>query len=181
MGKAGGLSRLLSFDESITAPLRLPKERAAWRMLALLTAHTGDSPVWAVILGAVWFLGDPRWKAIVILAAAGMVVTEIIVIAVKMIVRRPRPAGDMGAIYRKTDPYSFPSGHSARVAMLAIISGLYCPPLLLAAVLVWGPVMLFCRIAIGIHYVLDILAGLVLGVGITIVVIQAAQLIAARL
>jgi membrane-associated phospholipid phosphatase len=176
-----GLERLLSFDAAVTAPLTLSKESGIWRTLALLTAHTGDSPVWAAIFAAVWFLGDPRWRAIVILAVAGMVITEFVVIIVKMSVRRPRPAGDLGGIYRKTDPYSFPSGHSARAAMLSILSGLYCPPLVFAAILVWSPVMLLSRIAIGIHYVLDILAGIVLGAGLTFVVIEAVHWVVARI
>jgi membrane-associated phospholipid phosphatase len=182
MGKAAArVARLVSWDAAITAPLTLPEKSRTWRTLALLVAHSGDSPVWAAIFAAVWFLGDPMWRAIVILAVAGMVGIEIVVILVKMSVKRLRPAGTFGAIYRKTDPYSFPSGHAARAAMLIILSGLYCPPLIFAGALLWSPVMILSRIAIGIHYVLDIIAGLILGTGLTFVVIQAVHYAVSRL
>jgi membrane-associated phospholipid phosphatase len=182
MGKAAGrIGRIASFDAAITAPLALPEKRKVPRVLALLIAHSGDSPVWAAVFAAVWLLGDPQWRAVVILAVVGMIAVEMVVIIVKMSVKRLRPAGSFGAIYRKTDPYSFPSGHAARAAMLIILSGLYCPTLVFAGILLWSPVMLFSRIAIGIHYVLDIVAGLVLGAGLTFVVIEAAHFIAGRL
>jgi membrane-associated phospholipid phosphatase len=41
--------------------------------------------------------------------------------------------------------------------------------------------MLLSRIAIGIHYVFDILAGIVLGTGLTFVVIEAAHFIVERI
>ena len=182
MGKpAAVFSRLVSRDAAITAALTLPEKGRTWRTLALLVAHSGDSPVWAAIFAAVWFLGDPRWRAIVILAVAGMVSIEIVVIIVKLFVKRLRPAGTFGAIYRKTDPYSFPSGHAARAAMLIILSGLYCPSLIFAGILLWSPVMILSRIAIGIHYVLDIIGGLLLGTGLTFAVIQVVQYVVSRL
>ncbi len=182
MGKpAAVISKLISWDTLITAPLTLPEQNKLWRTLALLVAHSGDSPVWAALFAAVWFLGDPVWRAIVILAVAGMVSIEIVVIIIKMSVKRLRPAGTFGAIYRKTDPYSFPSGHAARAAMLVILSGLYCPPIIFAGILLWSPVMILSRIAIGIHYVLDIIAGLILGTGLTFVVIQIVHYAVSRL
>jgi undecaprenyl-diphosphatase len=175
------LGRLVSFDMAVTAPLMIPADRKLLRGAALALAHSGDSLVWAVLFLAAWFLGGPPWRARVILAVAGFVVAELGTRIVKMSVRRPRPAGTSGAIYRRTDPYSFPSGHAARAVMLCMISGFFGPPAAFAAMLIWSPVMVFCRIAIGIHYVLDIAAGLVMGCGLTFAVIALVRYVLARL
>ncbi len=164
------LRRLVAWDEAVTARLVIPAHRKLLRTAALGVAHTGDSLVWAGLFILAWFLGGPQWRARVIVGVAGFVITELATRIVKMSVRRPRPAGTSGAIYRRTDPYSFPSGHAGRAVMLSLLAGFYGPPAAFIAILLWAPVMVFCRIAIGIHWVLDVAAGLVMGCGITFAV-----------
>ena len=41
---------------------------------------------------------------------------------VKQVIRRERPAGEWGGIYRAIDPHSFPSGHATRAALLAALA-----------------------------------------------------------
>jgi undecaprenyl-diphosphatase len=175
------LRRLVSFDEAITVPLIIPETRRVLRGAALALAHSGDSLVWAVLFLGAWFLGGPSWKVRVIIAVAGFIMAELATRIVKMSIRRPRPAGTSGAIYRRTDPYSFPSGHAARAVMLCMIFGFFGPPAAFIAILVWSPLMILSRIAIGIHYVLDIAAGMVMGCGLTFAVIALARYVISRL
>ncbi len=65
--------------------------------------------------------------------------------------------------------------------MLCLISWQLGPAAAFVAVAVWSPVMVLSRIAIGIHYVLDVVAGIALGVLLTAVLLTVAPLIAARL
>lgn len=161
------LRRMISFDEAATARLTIPPERKLLHAAALGLAHTGDSLVWAALFIGAWFLGGPPWKARVIVAVAGFIINELATRIIKMSIRRQRPTGTSGAIYRRTDPYSFPSGHAARAVMLSMLSGIFGPPVLFIVILVWAPLMVTSRIAIGIHYVLDVAAGLVMGCGLT--------------
>ncbi len=167
---AGAAQRLLSWDRALTAALTLP-DNPRLRIPALLVAHSGDSLVWAALLISAWFFGGDQWKARVIVTVVGLLLTEICTVLLKMITRRQRPAGTFGAFYRKTDPYSFPSGHAARAALLCILSASMGPLPAFIAVLIWSPVMVLSRIAIGIHYVLDVLVGIVMGTGISFVVL----------
>ena len=50
---------------------------------------------------------------------SGILILAALVLAIKFLVRRQRPEGEWGAIYRNTDPHSFPSGHAARAVLLA--------------------------------------------------------------
>jgi undecaprenyl-diphosphatase len=182
-GAAGGgfLRTVQSFDESLTAPLTLPPRRGAAQVVALGLAHSGDIYIWAVLLAAAWFFGDSQWKARALITISGLVLTEIVVVIIKNIFRRKRPPGTSGAIYRRADPYSFPSGHAARAVMLCILSWQLGPVAAFVVVMAWSPIMVLSRIAIGIHYVFDVIAGIVLGVLLTAVLLAVAPLIAARL
>ncbi len=180
--------RLQSFDEAITTPLTLPAGgtragRAGSRFaqgIGLALAHSGDSPVWGALCVAAWFLGDHDWKVRALACAIGLVVTEGSVILLKTLIRRRRPPGALGGIYRRTDPYSFPSGHAARAVMLCILAWRLGPQAALAAMAIWSPLMVLSRIAIGIHYVLDVAAGALLGWGITEALLLLVPLIAER-
>jgi undecaprenyl-diphosphatase len=103
-----------------------------------------------------------------------VVALALMVFAIKFSIKRRRPEGEWGAIYRKTDPHSFPSGHAARAIMLATaVCGL--GPLWLAVVLlVWAPLVCLARVGMGLHYISDVLAGGVLGVAAGLVLLAAA-------
>ena len=166
--------RVHAFDLALTAPLTLPSGARVARGLARALAHSGDMPVWIALLAAAWLLGGDVWKTHALVAAAGLALLEIVVIGIKMLVRRPRPAGTDGMIYRKADPFSFPSGHAARAVLLSLLAARLGPPAALIAIVAWSPLMVVSRIAIGIHYVLDVAGGALLGGVITVVVVATA-------
>jgi undecaprenyl-diphosphatase len=146
-------------------------------MIALGLAHSGDSFVWAGLCALAWFLGNKQWKMRAILAFAGLVAAEIVVIGIKMCIRRPRPPGEAGRIYRKADPFSFPSGHAARAAMLCLLAVVFGPWATALGIAIWTPFMVLSRIAIGIHYVFDVVAGILLGVLLTLGVLGLAPVL----
>ena len=175
------LRRLQYFDETLTTPLTLSTGRGVAQAIALVLAHSGDIYIWAALLAAAWFFGDNTWKMRALVTVAGLVLTEIVVVIVKNFVRRKRPPGISGAIYRKADPFSFPSGHAARAAMLCLLSLQLGPVAAFIAIVVWSPLMVISRIAIGIHYVFDVIAGIALGGLLTAILLAVAPLIVARI
>jgi undecaprenyl-diphosphatase len=178
---SGLVPRLEALDARMTRSLTLPARLRLPGLLALGLAHSGDSWVWGGLLAAAWFLGGPAWKARAIVTFAGLVVAELATVGIKMLVKRPRPAGTSGAIYRRMDPYSMPSGHAARAVMLCILSFLMGPPAAFWAILAWSPVMVLARIAIGIHYVFDVILGAVMGALLTGMLWLVVPLVAARI
>ncbi len=97
------------------------------------------------------------------LLAIGVAVLAVLVLAIKFSIRRERPEGEWGSIYRKTDPHSFPSGHAARAAMLAVMALGLGPAWFGWMVFTWAPLVSLARVSTGVHYLTDILAGLVFG------------------
>lgn len=113
---------------------------------------------------AVWLLGDVFWKEWALVLFIGIFVTATIVIALKFLIRRQRPEGEWGAIYRRTDPHSFPSGHAARATMLAVLVVGMGPAWLVPIMLIWAPLVTLSRVAMDLHYLSDAVAGAALGI-----------------
>jgi undecaprenyl-diphosphatase len=154
---------LIELDASISEQLRIAEQPGPLCTLAAVLAHSGDSWFWLAGLGLLWWLGTDYWKLRAIVMIVAILLTAIIVFIVKFTVRRRRPEGEWGKFYRSTDPHSFPSGHAVRAVMLAVaILGL--GPLWLGLLLlIWAPLVGLARVAMGVHYLSDVLAGMVLG------------------
>jgi undecaprenyl-diphosphatase len=93
----------------------------------------------------------------------GIGVLAVVVLTIKRVVRRQRPAGEWGAIYRATDPHSFPSGHAARMALLVVLAAALGPAWFAWLLLFWAPLVALARVAMGVHYLSDIIGGALLG------------------
>lgn len=157
------MGRFLSWDAAWSARLRVAEKPGLLRSLATFFAHSGDSWFWLLGLLILGFAGTPYWRARVIVMGAGVLVTAVLVLVIKFSVRRRRPEGEWGHIYRHTDPHSFPSGHAARALMLAVLAVGLGPPWLAVLLLVWAPLVGLARVAMGVHYISDVLAGWLLG------------------
>ena len=92
-----------------------------------------------------------------------LVFEAVLVLSIKLLIRRRRPEGEWGGIYRSTDPHSFPSGHAARAALLAVMAMALGPAWFGWLVVLWSPVVAAARVLMGVHYVSDVVAGYLLG------------------
>ena len=160
------LERLRRLDERATAHLRGLRLSPAARACAAVAAHSGDSAVLVPVLALLWWLEGFSLRALSLALAIGFALSVLITTIVKYAVRRRRPAGEWGAMYRRTDPHSFPSGHASRTVTLAVIvlaRGLLLPGLLLVA---WSLLVGLTRIVLGVHYLVDVAAGYLLGLAV---------------
>ncbi len=153
----------LEKDAQLSARLRI-EDPGLLRKLAIFFGHSGDSWFWGIGLALVIWLGDAQWKQVAWALLLGIALTAIVVLIIKFSVRRSRPAGEWGQIYRKADPHSFPSGHAARAAMLAVLGLALGPAWFGALLLVWAPLVGLARVATGLHFVSDVLVGWLLGI-----------------
>lgn len=135
------------------------------RSLSIFIGHTGDSWYWLAVLGII-FLGDfwglRLWAFIL---AAAIFALAAVIMAIKFSVRRQRPEGEWGQLYRRTDPHSFPSGHAARAAMLAVLVASLGPGWLASVLVIWAPLVGLARVATGLHYLSDVFVGWLIGLG----------------
>lgn len=100
------------------------------------------------------------------LALMTVVVSHLLVQAVKRMVVRRRPAKveRLVSLVREPDCFSFPSGHAAASMSVALVYGVAIPvlavPLFVLALLVG-----FSRIRMGVHYPSDVLVGQLIAAG----------------
>jgi undecaprenyl-diphosphatase len=164
---------MLQFDADLSSSLRLSQNSRWWKLIAFL-AHSGDSWFWMLGLFFIWLLGNREWHQKSALMAATVVGLALFVFAIKFTIRRQRPPGEWGAIYRNTDPHSFPSGHAARAGLLAVLAAGLGPAWFGVLVVAWSPLVSLARVGTGVHYLSDVIAGLLLGVvtGLTMLAIS---------
>lgn len=151
------------FDQTWYERLAMDEEARLKRLLAIILAHSGDSWFWLLGLLIVWLAGDAAWKSWALRVGATVVVLAVTVLALKFRFRRARPEGTWGNVYRKSDPHSFPSGHAARAVLLAVLAAGLGPAWLAAILIPWAPLVAAARVAMGLHYPTDVLAGGTLG------------------
>ena len=163
---------ILELDARLSNQMRVAEKPGALRAIAVFFAHSGDSWFWAIGLFALWLSGDSFWKEWAVVQLAGISLLAALVLSIKFRVRRRRPEGEWGGIYRNTDPHSFPSGHAARAFLIAVLATGLGPPWLAALLWIWAPLVSLARVAMGVHYVSDVVAGAALGIVLALLGLQ---------
>jgi len=158
------LSGFLLKDAELSQRIRIPDNKIVLKKTAALLAHSGDSWFLGAGLALFWIFGPRSWRPDIQLLFIGIVFTAVAVLVLKFSIKRPRPEGDWGQIYRSTDPHSFPSGHAARAIMLTTIMLLSSYAWIGAGMLIWAILVDLSRVGLGVHYYSDILAGTGIGV-----------------
>ena len=164
--------KITELDNRLSRLSRLEVDGRFSRVAAAVLAHSGDSWFWLLGLLLLWWLGNDYWKQRALALGVGILVTALVVMAIKFTVRRSRPEGQWGQIYRSTDPHSFPSGHAARSMMLAVMALGLGPPWFGLLLLAWAPLVSLARVMLGVHYPSDVIAGMALGAVLGIIVLQ---------
>jgi undecaprenyl-diphosphatase len=165
------LGKILSADARWSETIRRAERPGLVHHVATVLAHSGDSWFWGLGLAVVAWRGDAFWRSWAVHILICIAVLAVLVFTIKLLVRRRRPPGEWGAIYRNTDPHSFPSGHAARTVLLSILFTAWGPAWAAPLAIVWAPLVALARVALGVHYLSDVLVGASLGLAAALVAI----------
>jgi membrane-associated phospholipid phosphatase len=132
-------------------------------------SHFGEHAAGWLALGALGAALDRTRRREWLYAAGGVAVAHGASIAVKRVVRRPRPDDPSVEVLASTPSrLSFPSSHASSTTAAAVLFGGLLGPKVtrprLAALLV--PPMLLSRMVLGVHFPSDVLAGSALGAAV---------------
>jgi len=154
---------LLTWDKILSQRLQGVFSRGWLRNVAAFLARSGDSWFWVAGLMVLWFFAPVEQQPVLLSWLICVIVGAAIVMGIKFLIRRRRPEGGWGGIYRRTDPHSFPSGHAVRAFMLVGLGFLSMPLYVAIGLSVWAPLVALARVSMGVHYLSDVLAGALLG------------------
>ncbi len=157
------LDQIQKMDEQISARLVLQRQDGFAHKLAALIGHSCDSWYWLIGLSLVWAFTRGPIRTTASLWAFALASLAVIVLGVKFLLRRPRPEGEWGSIYRVTDPHSFPSGHAARAMTIAFMALAFENPFWFFLLFIWAILVGYSRVALRLHYFSDILVGWLIG------------------
>ncbi|GAU90141.1 hypothetical protein RvY_02605 [Ramazzottius varieornatus] len=148
---------------------RLPFHLSVLRYVCKLLEYSGHGVPWFILaIAKVSVAIRPDhiefWSNMILALSLELWTVAII----KAIIRRPRPvySPQVGTLPYNPDKYSFPSGHSSRAVMEAVLwcsagfTGLTSKFLMV----LWGASVCLSRIILGRHYFSDVCAGTVLGI-----------------
>lgn len=168
---------LLKWDAQLSKAIHISDNHTILAPVLKFFAHSGDSWFWLAGLLITWLVMDGEWRQRALFLGVGLAVMAVAVILLKFSIRRPRPEGDWGQVYRITDPHSFPSGHAARSAALAVMGIAIGPPWFAILLVLWWPWVGLSRVALGVHYLSDVVAGWLVGAVMGLVAIALQPLI----
>jgi len=158
------IGQLALLDARAFRRLFLLGERPLVRHLLILVTRSADSYSYLICFGILWPLlgGD---LGIIAALAIGFALELPLYKLIKSRFKRLRPCESLPAVQERIpfpDKYSFPSGHTTVAVMVACLVGMNFS-LLWVPLLLWAAIVGLSRVALGVHYPADVIAGAVLG------------------
>lgn len=141
--------------------------RSPWKNRIMIAASSAGNA------GLIWFafsmpfLIYGPWRLTGANIIFGLALTQLICeIILKRIVKRERPVwhlSDEEQLIHRPKYYSFPSGHTTASFSVVAVSILRCGPWTIAFVLCCAILIAFSRVYLRVHYLSDVVVGMMLG------------------
>ena len=161
------LNQLQQLDERSYLWLCMAARGSFRTSLARAVSMSGDGWLYALIALALMRFDPIHGKTLLFTLMLAFAVEVPLYVVLKNVLKRQRPYQRLAirAVITASDKFSFPSGHTTAAFMFCAIVGAYFPHAFLLLML-WATAVGVSRVALGVHYVTDIVAGALLGLGL---------------
>ena len=135
------------------------------RRWMVLASKGGDGWLWSALGLILYFFGGAERTDALTAGFESVAVGQVTFFVLKRIIGRERPCTvepHCWSLLLPPDRFSFPSGHTITAFAIALALGLFYPSLLVGLVFCAASVAA-SRIILGLHYLSDVLAGVVIG------------------
>ena len=152
------LEHINEVDRQFSLKLHLFDRNLIMKMIS----HLGNFITIAVYLILFFCLPVFLFKSLALFSFISFLINTVIVFVLKYTLRRKRHKMDTSMpVVHRFDPYSFPSGHIARLAGLIVPAVTILP--LFFVLIILTPIVAIARISRGYHFLSDCIAGLIIG------------------
>lgn len=158
------MQRLVALDHRLSLRLAIPSEARLLHAIALVLAHTGDSPLWLLAAAITLIWGNAAWQGFGGRILVGILATGAATTILKWVFRRRRPPGESRGFYSRFDRHAFPSGHAGRCACVALLLSPLLPTWGWVPTALWVGLVGLTRVALQVHFISDVLGGWLAGV-----------------
>jgi membrane-associated phospholipid phosphatase len=168
-------SHFLKTDASLFLFINKFHSDYSFNQFMIWMTQYGRELVWSITIILLLIFGSTVGKKVAIVMGLSMIVLIPIVAVAKDIVARPRPIVPKADFLISSDSeYSFPSGHTTIVCcgailMLLLYRGSRIKLVISLVLAIEAAIVSFSRVYVGSHYPLDVVGGILLGVGISLI------------
>jgi membrane-associated phospholipid phosphatase len=147
----------------------------------------GREIVWIVVIIMFFIFGGWLGKKIAVTIGLSILVLTFLVPVIKNLVERPRPlVPQLDFLLAADKEYAFPSGHATIVAagvavVLALYRGSARRKFISLILSIEAALVCISRVYVGAHYPLDVLGGILLGIGVSFIFVSSIKSIESRL
>mmetsp|Transcript_45669 Transcript_45669/g.85312 ORF Transcript_45669/g.85312 Transcript_45669/m.85312 type:complete len:202 (+) Transcript_45669:112-717(+) len=168
------LSQIGEYDRKITASLYYSVAPVIPRPFLKALEWAGDGTFWVPLPAILWMYPSvvpASHRHFLMHLFFGFLLDLLVIGSIKMLVHRRRPKynkDDMHLVV-SVDKYSFPSGHTSRCVFIAsfalvVLNEEWHETFFIC---IWATMTAMSRVALGRHYIGDVLAGTCVGVALT--------------
>lgn len=161
------LKKIKEFDIRVIKAIKKLHNHTNNRIMAVITHLGSGGSIWFALCIPLIISRQLRTAGLNILLS--MFITWLIgEITIKHLVARVRPSEELPEneqIIKRPKFYSFPSGHSASSFSVVAVTILRCPLWIIIPVAILATLIAFSRLYLRVHYLTDVVAGVVLGLG----------------
>ena len=157
---------LAQLDSKLTKNLSslIQKNNFLIKFLAFMT-NSSDGKIYLFYMAIIPFIFPSSGIEIIKLGVAAFAFQVPAYLLIKNTIKRERPyiSQNLDAYISPPDKYSFPSGHCASSTLLILVMNIF-EPWLVPYLLIWMFIIYISRVALGLHFISDVFAGVALGI-----------------
>lgn len=161
-----------NLDVYIFYIINLSLQNPFFNFLMPLITNIGSYIIWIIICVILAIFGGEKGRNVAIILFIAIIFGHLVSELLKYIILRPRPYEVLQGVHQLAlvDTSSFPSGHATTIFIGCVILGKKYGYMILFLIL--AVTISFSRIYIGVHYPSDVIAGALLGIGISLLVLH---------